>query len=294
MVGFWEALDRQLGQRLGIPFSSQVRQPLGGGSINAAYRLVGEGGQFFVKLNRAERVEMFAAEAEGLREIQASQTIRVPTPILWGCHEQSSYLVLEYLELGGRGSARQLGYDVAAMHRVRGSRFGWHRHNTIGATPQLNTWEGDWVHFYRQHRLGYQVQLARRYGGQWQQRVQWLLEHLEVFFRDYQPYPALVHGDLWGGNYGYLPDGTPVIFDPAVYFGDAETDLAMTRLFGGFPESFYQAYAEVIPPQPGWQERLPLYQLYHLLNHLNLFGSGYLGQVIQAVEQCCAVVARNM
>jgi fructosamine-3-kinase len=293
----WSHLDRALSEALGIPLQVQSRQPVGGGSINTTYRLEYQGAKgkqaFFVKLNRPSRVDMFAAEAEGLREIAASRTIRVPQPILWGSHDQHSYLVLEYLDLSGRGSPQagaQLGYDLAAMHQVQGSRFGWHRDNTIGSTPQINTWREDWVTFYRQHRLGYQLGLARRYGGTWQNQAQFVMEHLEIFFQDYQPPPALVHGDLWGGNYGFLPDDTPVIFDPAVYFGDPETDLAMTRLFGGFPPEFYQAYDQVRPPQSGWRERLPLYQLYHLLNHLNLFGSGYLAQVIQTVEHCCQVI----
>ncbi|GAB4217792.1 MAG: fructosamine kinase family protein [Synechococcales cyanobacterium] len=286
----WPVIAAHINQKTGIPFQITQTRGVGGGSINSCY-VVGDGEQrFFVKLNAAAQLEMFMAEAEGLVALAASQTIRVPQPLLWGSHGAHAYLVMEYLSFTGSDSetgAQRLGEDLAALHRTTGSHFGWHRPNTIGSTPQINTWEDDWVTFYREHRLRYQLRLAQRFGGEWQQEAAFLLDNLEFFFQSYTPRPTLVHGDLWGGNVGLLSNGTPVIFDPATYYGDRETDLAMTQLFGGFSPTFYRAYATAYPLDTGYARREPLYQLYHLLNHLNLFGSGYLSQVMTCVETCC-------
>jgi fructosamine-3-kinase len=235
----------------------------------------------FRKTGPLSSAEMFAAEAEGLLELAKPDVIRVPKVIGYGVEGNEAFIEIERLDLqrATREVQAQMGEQLAALHRVTANQFGWHRDNTIGPTPQQNPWSANWVEFFREHRLGFQLQLAASngYGGQLQDGGARLLDRLDGFFSDYEPEPSLLHGDLWGGNWGSC-DGAPVIFDPAVYYGDRETDLAMTRLFGGFGRAFYEAYEASAPLAPGHQARCDLYQLYHVLNHLNLFGSGYLGQ----------------
>ena len=171
------------------------------------------------------------------------------------------------------------------MHHHTEKRYGWHRDNTIGPTPQHNPWTRDWVEFFREQRLRFQLDLAARngYSGDLQSLGLRLAERLPELFEGYRPEASLCHGDLWSGNWG-VADGVPVIFDPAVYYGDRESDIAMTMLFGGFGRAFYRAYEESWPMAKGHEQRLKLYQLYHVLNHLNLFGSGYLGQAMKLLR----------
>ncbi|HEX9180245.1 MAG TPA: fructosamine kinase family protein [Burkholderiales bacterium] len=288
--GTWERIAAQVAASTRTPFSIARRSSLGGGCINDACLIEGGGRRYFVKLNRADKVEMFAAEAEGLAEILATATIRVPAPVCHGANGGASWLVLEYLELGGRGDPRELGRRLAQMHRVTGHGFGWRRDNTIGSTPQPNTPCNDWIAFWREHRLGFQLRLAKRNGlrGALQAKGERLLGRLEAFFRGYAPAPSLLHGDLWGGNHGYTTGGQPVLFDPAVYYGDREADLAMTELFGGFPSAFYAAYNEAWPLDSGHAMRKQLYNLYHVLNHANLFGGGYAAQAETMMERLLA------
>jgi len=293
MATDWESILNAIEARTGVRPAGSGRA-VGGGCINQAH-VVGEGTQrFFVKLNRKGLLDMFAAEAEGLDEIVASRTVRVPAPVCWGTAGDSAYLVLEYLPFGGgqSGGGARLGELLAAMHHTTRDRFGWHRDNTIGATPQINDWTADWVDFWREHRLGYQLDLAARKGsGRELSRLgERLMASLDAFFTDYRPEPSLLHGDLWSGNYSYLENGEPVIFDPAVYYGDREADLAMTELFGGFGADFYAAYDDAWPRDPGYRTRKTLYNLYHIINHYNLFGGGYLGQALAMTEQLLAEV----
>lgn len=270
-----------IGHATAQPFVVRRQQAASGGDINQSLLLEGEDGRrFFLKLNHASRAPMFAAEAAGLAAIAATQTLRVPRVIAQGEAEGQSYLVLEYLPLASHGDAAALGRQLAAMHRHTGPRFGFAHDNFIGSTPQPNGWCEDWPTFWREHRLGFQLQLAAKngYGGELQRLGARLLQRLSEFFEDYCPQPSLLHGDLWGGNHGYLEEGTPVIFDPAVYHGDRECDLAMTELFGGYPAAFYTAYATAWPLAPGHVQRKVLYNLYHILNHANLFGGGYARQ----------------
>jgi fructosamine-3-kinase len=231
---------------------------------------------------------MFIAEAEGLQEMASSGTITVPAPVCYGTTADASFLVLDYIASGhGDTAAYELfGEQLAAMHRHSAPEFGWYRDNTIGSTPQRNTQSGDWLDFYREQRLGFQLELAARngVGRQLQQQAAILLPELGFFFEAYQPTPALLHGDLWSGNYLVSDAGLPVIFDPAVYYGDREADMAMTELFGGFPAAFYAAYERSWPLDPGYQQRKPLYNLYHILNHFNLFGGGYAGQAVSMLQ----------
>jgi fructosamine-3-kinase len=281
-MSIWQHIVEHISATTGRPFHAGRQQGVGGGSINAAH-VISDGEQaFFVKLNSASKLDMFEAEAEGLGEIAATHTVRVPVPLCWGVAEDSCYLVMEKLDLGGGSNrgARKLGEQLAGMHHSSRPGFGWHRDNTIGATPQLNEPQSSWPDFYRDKRLAFQYQLAARHGykGRLQRRGEKLLQCIGVFFSAYQPAPSLLHGDLWSGNYGVDSGGEPVIFDPAVYYGDREADIAMTELFGGFPAQFYAAYNDTWPLDSGYRVRKTLYNLYHILNHLNLFGGGYLAQ----------------
>lgn len=232
---------------------------------------------------------MFVAEAAGLDTIAATNTLRVPHVIAHGIAGKQSYLVQEHLELSLRGDAKLLGAQLAALHRCSAPQFGFAQANFIGTTCQPNAWTDDWVTFWREQRLGFQLQLAAEngYRGELQRLGAQLLDALPAFFEDYTPQPSLLHGDLWGGNHAYLTDGTPTIFDPAVYYGDRECDLAMTELFDGYPANFYAAYRAAWPLDAGYATRRDLYNLYHILNHANLFDGGY---VRQAEQMMCRLL----
>jgi protein-ribulosamine 3-kinase len=245
--------------------------PVPGGCIHDCYKVSIRGVQRFLKVNGSRYADAFAAEADGLDALRAAG-MRAPAPIAQGTAGDKAYLLLEYRELERVGDFAALGRMLARAHRKPGPRFGWHRDNYIGATPQINGWCDDWAEFWRERRLGPQLDLAGRNGFQLQ------VPPLENLLRNHNPQPALLHGDLWSGNAGFTADG-PVVFDPAVYYGDREADLAMTQLFGGFPPEFYDAYNESLALPEGYERRKNLYNLYHLLNHLNLFGGGYLRQV---------------
>ena len=229
---------------------------------------------------------MFEAEAAGLEALRAAGEIRVPAVIDVGMDDGESFLEIEYLALERptREAAADLGARLARLHRHTGERFGWFRDNTIGPTPQINDWNDDWIGFFREHRLGYQVSLAWRNGHDLRAQGDALAGRLPELFGGYEPAASLLHGDLWGGNWGCV-GGEPVVFDPAVYYGDRETDIAMTMLFGGFGREFHSAYEDAWPMAPGHGARLKLYQLYHVLNHLNLFGASYLGQARQLFSE---------
>ncbi len=283
----WTAIAQQISAQTGLPFSPQERRSVTGGCINQAYRLSDGQRAFFVKVNQASRVAMFEAEALGLGEIHQSQTIRVPQPICWGTEAGQAYLVLEWLDLGTQGESawRSMGEQLAALHRVGCDRgFGWHQANTIGTTPQPNPWTTDWFEFYQEQRLRHQFRLAGRRGGSFPRQHE-LFMALPDLLGDHTPQPALVHGDLWSGNAAVTVAGQPVILDPAPYYGDREVDLAMTELFGGFPTAFYEGYNAVYPLPEGYSRRQALYNLYHILNHFNLFGGSYQAQTNRMVDQ---------
>ena len=285
------------------PFEVRATTLVGGGCINQAYRLGGRDGRdFFVKLNDSKHHAIpstwlrtgFMAEAAGLEAIVATHAVRVPQPVVHGRCGAQSFLVLEYLDLQPRGNAAQLGEQLAAMHRCTAKQFGFAGNNFLGTTLQPNDWTADWVAFWRERRLGYQLRLAAQNGcgGKLQSLGERLMDALPAFFDGYAPQPSLLHGDLWGGNHGYLADGTPVIFDPAAYYGDRECDLAMTELFGGYGADFYAAYRASWPLDAGYAARRELYNLYHILNHANLFGGSYARQAEQAMRKLLAELER--
>jgi len=287
----WTEISKQITATIGAPFTVESSQVVGGGSINSAYLITDQDRQFFVKTNVVSRLDMFQAELDGLNEIANSDTIKVPEALCVGVANNHSYIVMECLSIrGSRGGNAagldRLGADLAQMHRYTTQSFGWYRDNTIGSTPQINQKSDSWVDFFRMHRLGYQYDLAARNGfGQLTAHGEKLMSKLDGFFSDYAPIPSLLHGDLWSGNYAIDDSGAPVVFDPAVYYGDREADIAMTELFGGFSTRFYASYNHHYALDPGYKTRKILYNLYHVLNHLNLFGGGYLGQAERMASQ---------
>jgi fructosamine-3-kinase len=291
------ALSQRLSSELGGTFEPHPSVRVHGGCINDSFRWESSNGPLFVKIASAAQLQMLEAEAEGLSELDAANAVRVPTVLGIGAAENGSFLALEWIELcpcSAEDQAR-LGSQLARQHRVLATRCGWSRNNTIGSTEQVNTWSDDWATFFRECRLRFQLDLARRNGhtGRLQQTGNRLLELMDDLLGDHRPAPSLLHGDLWGGNAAADTSGAPVIFDPAVYFGDREADLAMTRLFGGFNREFYAAYEAAWPLPPGASERVDLYNLYHVLNHLNLFGTGYLGQAQSLMDHLLARVSRS-
>ncbi len=287
-MNVWPEITQHIVETIRQPFEIENITTLSGGCINQAFCISGAGQCFFVKINQADRLSMFAAEAAGLNEIGQSHTLRVPKPICWNQNAQYAWLVLEHLDLKhhNASNAHELGTRLAAMHQVQAQQFGWKRDNTIGSTPQINTPTSDWLSFWRTHRLGYQLELAKHNGhhGKLQTLGEHLIEDCDQLFTHYQPTPSLLHGDLWSGNFSYDDTGQPVVFDPAAYYGDRETDIAMTELFGGFPERFYSVYQHEYPLDSGYNTRKILYNLYHILNHLNLFGGGYRHQAEQMMN----------
>lgn len=287
---FWSALGAEL-ERAGLRGGIRRTRPVGGGCIHRTTRVDMDGGRrLLVKRNDATHAETLAAEAEGLAELAHPGALRVPRPLAHGTIAGEAYLAMEFLELAeAPGDPAAFGAALARLHATTAEAFGWHRDNHIGTTPQPNGWYRDWGRFWRERRLGPQLELAARDGrASLAERGQRLLESLEALLDGHRPVPSLLHGDLWGGNYGYLADGTAVIFDPAVYYGDREAELAMTELFGGFPGAFYRAYAEAWPLADGHGVRAQLYNLYHVLNHAHLFGGGYAGQAVRMIDALLA------
>ncbi|MEJ2256197.1 MAG: fructosamine kinase family protein [Woeseiaceae bacterium] len=284
----WSSIIKALGKSGVSVVDGPQPRAVAGGDISAAWRLETEERPLFLKTGPASSYDMFAAEAEGLAELAAPGVVRVPGVVGCGVDGDTAFVALEWLEFERptRDAEIRLGEQLATLHETTRERFGWHRDNTIGLTPQHNEWTDDWVQFFRDQRLGYQLKLAAAngYSGDLQEQGGRLMKRLPVYFEAYDPVPSLLHGDLWGGNWACC-DGKPVIFDPAVYFGDRESDLAMTRLFGGFGAGFYEAYEQHAPLAPGHRERCDLYQLYHVLNHVNLFGSAYIGRAHELLRR---------
>lgn len=283
-------LSAEISRALGRPFHARSGREAGGGCIHRALVLEGDGGRWFVKLNSAQTLPMFESEQDGLAALAAANAFRVPQPLCCGVADGQAYLVLEHLDLtpvAERADAVACGRALAALHRTIGKRYGWHRDNFIGATPQANAENDSWARFFAEARLRPQLARAAAQAPSLRKKGESLAEKLPAFFLDYRPPASLLHGDLWHGN-AAMCAGAPAVFDPAVYYGDRETDLAMAELFGGFPEAFYAAYREAWPLAEGYESRKTLYNLYHVLNHLNLFGASYLRQAERMIDRLLA------
>jgi len=260
-------------------------RPVGGGCMNNGMVIQTDGGEsFFLKVNPAAPADMFLKEVTGLKTLNIPLGPTVPTPYSHG----ADFLLMEDLKPAPRKRNywASFGRQLAELHNQTAQWFGFFEDNYIGSTPQPNDETEDGYEFYAQQRLLYQANLAnqRGYLGQQERKqIESVAAQLRVLIPE-QP-PSLLHGDLWSGNATTDSGGNPAIIDPAVHYGWAEAELAMTALFGAFPGEFYRAYEEIRPLEPGYKSRFPIYNLYHLLNHLNIFGRGYLGQVIAILRK---------
>ncbi len=290
-----EALSRHTGRNIEVV----SRTPVSGGCIANGVRLdASDECSYFLKQSATLPPAMFLAEALGLRALRSRGGPRVPQPIAVfpgesvqagpgrepNRAEQGSFVLMEWIETGrpGGGFHRRFGQQLARMHdELTGERFGFPKDNFIGSTPQPNSWRDSWCEFFAEVRLGFQVRLAVDHGrvdARTAQNIESIMRRAGEFLVE-PAAPSLLHGDLWGGNYLCDATGEPVLIDPATYYGHPEADLAMTELFGGFRPDFYRAYEAESPLAPGYKTRKDLYNLYHMLNHLNIFGGSYLGSV---------------
>ncbi len=282
-----DAIERALTEALGEPVQVERTRPVSGGCINEAARVDTSAGVYFAKWNDRPIPDQFEREAEGLRAMADSESaLVVPRPL----RATPRLLVMEWLEPGSRVADFdvQLGRGLAAMHRTTSAQgFGFAHDNYCGATPQPNGWMPEWLGFYGARRLGHQARLAaaRGLGKRDLADLERLIERLDTWLGIEPEPPSLIHGDLWSGNLHADAAGRPALIDPAAYFGHREAELGMMVLFGGFSGRVFAAYDEVWPLQPGWRERLPLYTLYHVLNHFHLFGGGYGSQAMGIVRR---------
>jgi fructosamine-3-kinase len=288
-----EALAAVIARATGGPTAAIVRrQPLSGG-CNHRVELVelADGRRYCVKSNR-DAGDIFSQEAYGLKAIEQVGRLATPEVIaveMLGPNEQCLVMEAIVQTQPARDFWNHFGSQLAEHHRHgHGRRFGWSSDNYLGLTPQKNEGRESWVAFFGECRLRVQLRLARNRGlgsAELFRASERLLDRLERWLGQEEPQPSLLHGDLWSGNYLVGADGHAVVIDPAVYYGSREAELAMPLLFGGFPKEFFDAYCETWPLDEGWSERVELYKLYHLLNHLNLFGSGYLDSCLEIVKR---------
>lgn len=282
---FLEQLAQQVDPEGTLAPLRPIGSPSGGCIHDTLCVETARGTRLFVKTNTADQADLLAQEGAGLARLQVPQGPRVPQVLATGVAEGRSWIALEWIDLRTRGDAAELGRALARLHQHAAERFGGAHDNYIGKTPQPNGWYHDWAAFWRERRLGPQLELAAQCGHKPLAERGWhLAEHIESLLADHRPLPSLLHGDLWAGNAAYDASGRGVVFDPAVYFGDREADIAMTELFGGFPATFYAGYREVWPLAPGYEQRRELYNLYHVLNHAHLFGGGYVSSAERMIE----------
>lgn len=261
-------------------------EAVGGGCISNATRVKSESGDFFLKWSNGEAAKTFPTEASSLAAMHRVQTdLIIPEAILARDASDGTpgVLLMNWIDSGTKSKDfwEVFGRGLAQMHRSTVSRYGFAEDNFIGRIPQRNTWEDSWVTFFREHRLEPQVARARknrRWEASWDKPLDRLYAHLADVLPA-NPEASILHGDLWGGNYMVELGGRPVLIDPASYYGHREADLAMTELFSGFDRRFYDAYRSAWPIESGYEERRQIYNLYHLVNHLNHFGSGYSNSV---------------
>ncbi|MGZ5060446.1 MAG: fructosamine kinase family protein [Usitatibacter sp.] len=296
---FGHALGKAIGEATGKPFTVTATRPVGGGCIHTSLEVTGKSAgaeqRYFAKVNDAGHAPLFEAEADGLAALAAAGALRVPRVISQGSSAEHSWLVLEWLDLAPltAASAAHLGAGLAAQHGLPQERFGWARDNFIGASPQRNGWSEDWHAFWRDRRLHAQLRLAagKRLPSRLIDRGERLAADCHELLRGHVAAKSLLHGDLWSGNASALGPSRSVVFDPAVYVGDPDADVAMTELFGGFPPDFLAAYRAARPAGTGYSVRRDLYNLYHVLNHANLFAGGYVRQAAESIDRLLAEIA---
>ena len=262
---------------------------LSGGCISDAYKITTkDNSNFLLKYNPSVSTDMFLKEANGLMELSKSGTIRIPEVLGF----DKDYILLEYITTGHKKKNffENFGMNFAKMHKFTAENFGFYEDNYIGSNTQKNipneTEKKDWASFYFNKRILFQLQLAEKLGNSTEElrsRISKLEEKITTIISSNEK-PSLLHGDLWGGNYMIDENGQAVLIDPAVYYGNREADLGMTKLFGGFSSEFYSAYNQEFPLEDGYEYRENIYKLYHVLNHLNLFGGGYYSQALSLIK----------
>lgn len=294
----WQDFSQHLSETLNLPIHIETAHPISGGDIHFAYQLHTSTGNYFLKLNRAELLPLFATEAHSLQAIYHTNSIRCPKVLGYGSYYNQAWLLMEHFNLSDKGDDFARGRDLAQMHHKihdNPKPFGWFEDNYIGHTLQQNHWHFEWVDFYGQQRLKPQLELAQLRGAtsKLYQLGMELIEILPFWFQNYKPEASLLHGDLWGGNSAFTKDSSgtvdAVVYDPASYYGDREADIAMTELFGGYSAAFYDGYNSLFPLDSGYSSRKALYNLYHVLNHFNLFGGQYESQALSIIEQLIQV-----
>lgn len=264
-----------------VPGTIERVRSCGGGCIGTSYIIDSTEGRFFLKEYNKRGIS--TVEAQALIDMSEISGVSVPKVL----SNNDTQLLLDFIEQGRSTSKSQklLGYMLASLHNKKGVCFGYSINNFIGLSNQVNTEESSWITFYMKHRLGYQIKLAKQNGYMDVIEVYQSLEkHIPEILVGDRDEPTLVHGDLWSGNVIFGTSGEPYLIDPAAYYGTREADLAMTYVFGGFNRDFYSSYMEVSPLHSGWKERLAMYKLYHILNHLNLFGSSYRTEALQLMK----------
>ena len=293
------ALGAAISEAIGAKFDVTSTAPVGGGCIHTALEVSGKSAngepRYFAKVNEASSAALFEAEADGLAALAAARCVTVPRVVARGHDDERAWLVLQWLDLAPLAdpSASALGHALASQHRIAQERFGWARDNFIGASPQANGWSDDWHAFWRDKRLHPQLRMAacKRLPSRMIDRGERLVADCGALILGRRVEKSLLHGDLWGGNVAALEGAVPAFFDPAVYVGDREADVAMTELFGGFPPGFMAGYRANWSLEGGYAVRRDLYNLYHVLNHANLFAGNYVRQAEQSIERLLAEIS---
>jgi len=268
----------------GKPVKLRAYETVYGGDINRTYRLAMSERDYFIKINSAAKHDMFETEAKGLQLLAQTNSFIIPEVYETGIFGDNSFLLLSYIESLLQGdNPENFAQNLVKLHQTTQKNYGLDFDNFIGRLPQQNTLNPDWIVFYIQNRLQFQIDLA---GDKIPVKVRHKFDSLYQLLPDLLPtdQPALLHGDLWSGNYFYNLQGQAVIFDPAIYYGHREIDLAMMQLFGGFSPKIFQVYNDLFPMETDWKNRLKIYQLYPLLVHVNLFGTSYLSSVNQILD----------
>lgn len=280
-------LEAQLAKYFPSKFTIAGMEPVHGGDIHESYTLsLSSNQRCFLKLNSADNLPLLEQETLALNLIAKQKVIRCPGVFACGIADDKAYLMMEWLPLSSRGNYANLATNLAALHRCTASRFGWGSDNFIGSSPQVNQWHDSWADFWRECRLKPQLAMAQSKGfaAKIKPLQTALLKASDLILQNHSPEASLLHGDLWAGNKGFA-EGEPVIFDPASYYGDRETDIAFAHLFGGFEPAYFSSYQKEWPLPVGHEQRRLLYNLYHQLNHLNLFGDSYLSACIFSMQR---------
>ncbi len=287
----WHFISEHISEKAQVDFVVQSYHRVAGGDTHDCFIVRDDTHRYFVKTSATLPLSAFAQEAEGLSAIRATNTLSCPNVICMGEVTNNelpvAYLVLQHIKFqsGSEQTWSTFGSQLAAMHQSTPplTQFGWKQSNFLGATKQLNKPMDSWAQFFAEQRIGVMLEKLAQKNIRIINPEQFV-ERVLIFLSDHTPAPSLVHGDLWSGNVGFNKHG-PVIFDPAIYIGDAETDIAMTELFGRFKDAFYQAYFKALPLKPGYETRKQIYQLYHLLNHALLFGGDYVSSSQSSIQQ---------